>query len=381
MNANYRGYFDYASATPLAEDIVIAMSPYLRGKFYNPSALYQNAVDTRVDLENARAEVAGVLGVKRQEIIFSAGCTEANNLAVSGILSQHPSAKVLVSAIEHDSVYEVANKHAMVQVPVKSDGIVDIDQFTELLSGDIVLVSIMYANNEVGTVQPLREIGIVIEKERKRRGVGGLPLYFHTDAAQAANYLSLNVSGLRVDMMSLNGGKVYGPKGSGCLYVASSVPLSPLVFGGGQERGLRSGTENVMGIVGFAKALASAQAIYSSEADRLHELQKKLIKSLEEMGGTVNGSLKRRLPNNINVCLPGLENERVVLELDLKGFMISSGSACHAKSSTPSRVLEAMGLSDKEVLSSIRISMGRYTISDDVDNLRECISQLVAKNR
>lgn len=381
MNTGLKGYFDYASATPLSPDVATAMSPYLSENFYNPSALYKHAVDIKADIESARAKIAELLGVKRQEIIFTSGCTEANNLAVSGVLSQYPRAKVLVSAIEHDSIYEVARSHNMVELPVKNDGVIDLMQLAMLIDDETVLVSVMYANNEIGTVQPLRQIGNIIEKERKRRGGKGLPLYLHTDAAQAANFLSLNVSGLRVDMMSLNGGKMYGPKGSGCLYISSSIHLNPLVYGGGQERGLRSGTENVMGIIGLSTALASAQDLRTSEADRLGELQKKLIESLQKIGGVINGSRKSRLPNNINVCFPGVDNERLVLELDQKGFMISSGSACHARSGSPSRVLEAIGLPPESVRSSVRISMGKYTTSDDVDNLAKCIRQVVAKNR
>jgi len=381
MNTDYSGYFDYASATPMSKEVIEAMHPYLSARFHNPSAIYREASQVREDIDEARKQIAGVLGVKQQEIIFTSGCTEANNLAINGVMSKYPDAKVLVSSIEHDSVLEPASEYTVAQIPVTSDGIVDCRAFSQMLSDEVVLVSVMYANNEVGTIQPLRELGAIIEHERKRRGLKGLPLYFHTDAAQVVNYLSLNISGLRVDMMSLNSSKVYGPKGNGCLYVSSSVQINPLVRGGGQERGLRSGTENVMGIVGFAQALVAAQATHTIETIRLRELQIRLIEKIVSTGGLLNGSLKNRLPNNINVCFAGVDNERLVLELDSKGFMVSSGSACHAKSGISSKVLEALGLDQKGAKSSIRISMGKYTTKYDVDNLSSCLLQLVAKSR
>jgi cysteine desulfurase len=376
-----KGYFDYASATPLDEGVFDVMMPYYQDLFYNPSSFTAQSSVVRKDIDNARADVADSLGVKAQEIIFTSGCTEANNLAIHGVMSRNPQSKVLISAVEHDSIREIAHQFNYDVVPVRESGIVDLDKLERLLTDDVVLVSVMYANNEIGTIQPLREIGLLISEARKRRGTGGAPLYLHTDATQAANYLSLIASGLRVDMMSLNSGKIYGPKGVGCLFVAGSVVLNPLQYGGGQERGLRSGTENVAGIIGFSWALKQTQKMRVEESIRLKILQKNLIVGLEALGAKVNGTKNKRIPNNVNVHFPGIDNERLVLQLDAHGFMVSSGSACHAKSGTSSYSLQAIGLSQSDADSSIRITMGRGTTLEDVENLAETISQLVAKNR
>lgn len=375
------GYFDYAAATPVDPGVFDAMRPFFTDNFYNPSAMTRRAGSVKEKIEAARKEVAGILGVRAQEVIFTGGCTEANNLAIKGVMSLYPNGKVLVSAIEHDSVAEVAKECNHGFIPVDANGRVDLLQIERMLTDDVVLISVMYANNEIGAVQPLREVGRLVEVARKKRGSKGLPLFLHTDAAQASNYLNLKVDGLKVDMMSLNGGKMYGPKGSGCLFVGRSVELHPIFAGGGQERGLRSGTENVPAIIGFASALTRAQEMREIESERLAELRSLLYGGLEAAGGVVNGGIKDRLVNNINVRFAGVDNERLVFQLDELGYVVSSGSACHAKSSVASRTLQAIGLTEKEADSSIRISMGRGTTKEDVENIVKTIARLVAKNR
>lgn len=274
---------DYAAATPVDPEVVKVMSKYFTDEFYNPSATYLPAVKVRNELNRARSDVAEVLGAKANEIVFTAGATEANNLALFGVAGQFPGGNIIVSAIEHDSILRPAEELNTKIVPVTPQGIIDLVTLKDLIDDQTVLISIMYANNEIGTIQPLPKVAVIVKdivQDRSRRGVR-LPLYLHTDAAQAANYLDLHVSRLGVDLMSLNGGKIYGPKQSGVLFVSSKVKLKPQILGGGQERNLRSGTENVAGSIGFAQALWLSQARRHEEAERLIKLQKTFINELK----------------------------------------------------------------------------------------------------
>ena len=241
-------YLDYAAATPMDPEVLAAMRPYFTEQFYNPSATYLAAVGVRKDLEAARARIAQILGARPSEIIFTAGGTEANNLAIKGVLAQYPEGDMVVSAIEHESVLRTAHasKNEVREIPVTPAGMVGPDSVIKLVDDRTVLVSVMYANNEVGSVQPIHQIALALDEiKRERRKAGNdLPLYLHVDAAQAAAYLDLHVSRLGVDLMTLNAGKIYGPKQCGLLFMASHVRLSPQTLGGGQERGKRSGTEN-----------------------------------------------------------------------------------------------------------------------------------------
>lgn len=366
-------YLDYAAATPVDEQVLVAMQPYFARQFANPSANYEPARSALAALNQARSDVAGVLGAKSTEIIFTAGATEANNLALFGVTNAHQGAKVVTTAIEHESVIEPLKKLGTKVTFVKpeSDGIVDPDKIAAAIDDETVLVSVMYANNEVGTVQPVKKIAnhlVAIRKERARKGVK-TPLYFHSDAAQAANYLDMHVHRLGLDLMTINGGKIYGPKQSGALFVRSGVELEPLIYGGGQERGLRSGTENVAGAVGLAKALQLASELRHVENDRLsalnHEFAKKLAELVPDL--TINGSKKHRLPNNLHVTIPGQDNERLLMALDSRGIYAAAGSACSASNDEPSHVLTAMGLPDPDIRSSIRFSMGRQTTSAEFE--------------
>jgi cysteine desulfurase len=361
-------YLDYAAATPVDERVAAAMRPYFSDKFYNPSAMYLAARDVAKDLAAARGTVAHWLGARPSGIIFTAGGTEANNLAIQGIMRQHPDANVVVSAVEHESVLATAARFDHKIAVVDANGMVDVAKLAKLIDDKTVLVSVMYANNEVGTIQPIREIAQMIKRLRSER-TSGLPLYFHTDAAQAANYLDLHVARLGVDMMTLNGGKIYGPKQSGALFVKSGVELEPLIFGGGQERGVRSGTENVAAAIGFAKALELAQQSRHDESRRLQELQHYFFDQIEQAlpQAAINGSRRKRLPNNVHITIPGADNERLLIQLDEAGVMAAAGSACSASSEEPSHVLRAMGKSAAAARASLRFSMGRGTAKADID--------------
>ncbi len=373
-------YFDYAAATPVAAAVLQAMQPYFTDLFYNPSALYLPAQAVARDLQTARGRVAHWLGARPAEIIFTAGATEANNLAIHGVMSGQSGANIVVSAIEHDSVLAVAQQYDCHVAPVTPQGLVDVEALQAAIDENTALVSVMYANNEIGTIQPVRKVAALVEHIRKERRATGntRPLYLHTDAAQASNYLDLHAARLGVDLLSVNGGKIYGPKQSGALYVKAGLVLQPWLHGGGQERGLRSGTENVAACIGLAEALDLAQGSRHDEARRLQALQSKLYQKLTELLPelVINGSLKSRLPNNVHVTIPGSDNERVLIMLEERGILAAAGSACSASNEEPSHVLRAIGLSDVEAQASLRFTMGRATSSGDVEKLAVILQEV-----
>ncbi len=372
-------YLDYAAATPLAPEARKAMEPFFCRQFYNPSATYLAGRAASQSLEKARASIAQNLGARPAEIIFTAGATEANNLAVQGIMGSFPGGEVLVGAIEHESVLEPAKLFKHHLVPVSKQGIVDIAKLEKMISPKTVLVSIMMVNNELSSVQPISEISKILNRLSKLRGPKGLPLFLHSDAAQAPSYFDLHVSRLGVDLLTINGGKIYGPKQSGGLYVRAGVKLQPLILGGGQENGLRSGTENVAGAVGLAVAFDLAQSRRNAEAKRLAKLRQLFINGLEKniAGAAVNGSPKHSAPHIASVTFAGVDNERLMMELDERGIAAATGSACNASSDKPSQVLAAIGLSDKEARSSLRFSFGRGTSEDDIKYTLKTLSQLL----
>lgn len=375
-------YLDYAAATPVDDDVLTAMQPFFDANFHNPSALYGPAVEASRALEAARSDVAAVLGAKSSEIIFTAGGTEANNLAIHGVMQRYPEARVAVSAIEHDSVRMPARQWSPISFKVNEAGILEPETVALSVTDDTVLVSAMYANNEIGTVQPIRKIAAEIAEIRSERQKQGnkLPLYFHVDAAQAGNYLDMHVHRLGVDLMTINGGKLYGPKQTGVLFVRSGVSLKSIIQGGGQERGLRSGTENVAGAVGFAKALQKAVNLRHAETERLKALQKTFIDLLKKdfPKAAINGSLKYRLPNNVHVTFPGADNERILMALDMEGIYAAAGSACSASHEEPSHVLKEIGLPEKDIRASVRFSFGRQTTDKDVAMTIKALKRLLA---
>jgi cysteine desulfurase len=374
-------YLDYAAATPVDPGVLRAMKPYFADNFYNPSATYSAASNVQQALAAARSGVAHWLGARSSETIFTAGGTEANNLAIHGVMRQFPKGNIVISSIEHESVLAPAHAYDCRQVVVQPDGRLDLNDLRQKIDEHTVLVSVMYANNEIGTIQPIREIaGIIAAKRLERQSK---PLYFHTDACQAANYLDLHVARLGVDLMTINGGKIYGPKQSGALYVKAGVTLLPLIDGGGQERGLRSGTENVAGTIGLATALELVQSGRREEAVRLQALQQDFFKQLEAKlpQAAINGSRKWRLPNNVHVTLPGQDNERLLIQLDEAGIMAAAGSACSASNETPSHVLRALGLGDDDARASLRFTMGRATNASQLGSAISTLVRLASQKR
>lgn len=375
-------YFDYAAATPMSDKVLGVIKPYFQNLFYNPSAVYLDAQNVSSKISEARNDVAKILGVKASEIIFTAGGTESDNLAIQGVMSAFPGANCVISAVEHDAVTGPAKQFDHKIAPVDKSGLVNLPELENSIDENTVLVSVMYVNNEIGTIQPISEIARLISKIRSKRTKSGnsLPLYLHTDACQAANYLKLLVNSLGVDLMTLNGGKIYGPKQSGVLYIKTGVKLSPQILGGGQERGLRSGTENVPSIIGFAAALNEAQSMRESEFKRLSALRDQLIAQLEAKikGVVINGTKTQRVANNIHITIPGQDNERLMMALDEAGIMVATGSACSASADEPSHVLMAIGLKHKDARSSIRITLGRQTNEKSIKTLAQSLSSLVA---
>ena len=381
--ADIVNYFDYAAATPMLPEAIAVMEPFYSDAFYNPSALYLGARANRQELDTFRHMVASELGARPTEIIFTAGGTEANNLALVGVLQAFPGGHLVTTAIEHDSVLMPAARYPHTVVGVNAKGQVAVLDIVAAITDKTVLVSVMYANNEVGAIQPIKEIAQAIDAIKKRRKQEGnnTPLYFHTDACQASNYLDMQVSKLGVDMMTINGGKVYGPKQSGALYVKAGMQLEPLILGGGQEWGMRSGTENLAAIAGFATAWQKVRHNYHAEAKKTAELRDVVVATLEKAlpGCIANGPRgNHRLANNIHVTFNGVDNERLLMELDEQGYQIATGSACSASSDEPSHVLKAMGISDKAAQNSVRITLGRYSTNESVNKLCETIIKIVA---
>ncbi|HYH35951.1 MAG TPA: cysteine desulfurase family protein [Candidatus Saccharimonadales bacterium] len=372
-------YLDHAAATPTDPSVLQDMQPYFSEHFHNPSATYQAAREVRHALETARSRVAHWLGARPAEIVFTAGGTEGNNLAIHGIVRSFPNSNVVVSSVEHESVLEPAREYDCREAAVFPDGRVDLDDLRNKIDRNTVLVSVMYANNEIGTVQPIREIAKIIDEKRAERGARDAPLLFHTDACQAANYLDLHVARLGVDLMTVNGSKIYGPKQSGVLYVKGGVRIQPFIRGGGQERGLRSGTENVAAAVGLATALELVQSDRREETRRLQSLQQLFLQEIIEKFPrlTINGSQRFRLPNNVHLTFPGHDNERLLIRLDEAGILAAAGSACAADSGEPSHVLKAMGISDSDARASLRFTMGRGTTESMVGQTVRTVTQFL----
>ncbi len=375
-------YLDNAAATPMDGQVKKAMEPYLSDIFYNPSATYLGAKAVAKDIEQARGDIAHWLGCRPAEVVFTAGGTEANNLAIKGVMELYPKANLVVSSIEHESIIKPTELFKHKFASVKSDGLLDLSKLESLIDDDTVLVSIMYANNEIGTVQPILQIAKILKKIRENRKLSknDLPLYFHTDACQVPSYLDLHVSSLGVDLLTLNSGKIYGPKQCGALYAGKQVELIPQILGGGQERGLRSGTENPSNIMGFAKAFGLVQSKKTEEGQRLSELQSYFISELRSKIPSlkINGSISKRLPNNINITIPDQDNELMLMKLDELGIQCASGSACNASSQDISATLLAIGLSEKDVRSSLRFTMGKFTSKDDINYVVESLITILS---
>ncbi len=374
-------FLDYASTTPMSPFVRKAMEPYFSDQFYNPSALYLAAKDVKKSIEVARVEAALEFGVRPAELVFTAGSTEANNLALRGVMELHKGGHCIVSAIEHDSVLHTAGHYDYSILPVDRQGIAETAKLKSLITQNTVIVSVMLANNEVGSIQPLHEISKIIAEERAKRLKNGnfLPIYLHCDASQAYNYLQVLPHSLGTDLVVVGGSKIYGPKQTAVLFVKNGIKLASIITGGGQEWGLRGGTENVPGIIGLVAALKETAQQRNSELTRLKELQKfffeELYKNIPQV--IINGNIKHRLPNNIHVTIPGTDNERLIMQLDDAGILAAAGSACNASSEIPSHVLIAMGLSESAVRGSLRFSMGRATTKAEITNTVRSLANFV----
>jgi cysteine desulfurase len=377
-------YLDYAAATPLDKRVFAAMEPYLTETFYNPSAAYQAARVVRAEYEEARHRLAMVIGGRQSEIIMTAGATESVNIALHGVMKRY-GGTVVTTAIEHPAVLEAAKQFDHVIVKSTPVGSVVASSIAQAITDDTTLVSVGYANSELGTIQPLKDIAhhiSEVRQDRLRRGLNH-PIYFHTDASQAAGHLDLSVARLGVDLMTLNAGKCYGPKQVGLLWVRAEVLLTPFVYGGGQERGLRSGTENVAGTIGFATALTRVEKRRKTTTQQQSVLRDKLERALVEAipDLVVNGNVKKRLPNHLHISVPGLDGERALFALDERGVMVATGSACAANKGTRSRVLEAVGMSDEMADGSLRITLGDPTIEEEIDSAAQAIIEVVQQER
>ena len=374
-------YLDHAAATPLAGEVLDAMMPYLTERFENPSAPYARARAVRDELEASRATCAHLIGARADNLVFCAGATEATNLAFGCVSA---GGHVVVDAIEHESVLACAREHEHTLVGVDAAGRVSAERVAAAITPATELVSIELANGEIGTIQPVREIARVVEAERVRRLEAGetRPIWLHTDASQAAMTLSVSVSSLRVDLMTLSAAKIGGPKQVGALWAADGVRLAPVVVGGGQEGGLRSGTQNVAGAVGMARALELACERRREETTRLRGLRQGLERRLREAFPTMRvwgpTNEKMRLPQLLSVSFEGLEARRLVVALERRGVSVGTGSACAASKMRVSHVLAAIGATEAEATGSLRFSLGHASTAEELDYAAEQIIAAVA---
>lgn len=371
-------YLDYAAATPMDPEVLEAMLPYLTETFGNPSAPYAAARRAKRALEDARATLAHLIGARPDNVILTAGATEANNLALASA-----DGTIVTDAAEHESILLAAQVRDHAVVPVTPSGKVEPEAVARALTPKTELVSVELANGEVGTIQPVREISRAVAGERARRlGAGEMrPLWLHTDASQAVSTLSVNVSSLGVDLLTLSAAKIGGPKQVGLLWARDGIALRPIVRGGGQERGVRSGTENVAGVVAFAKALELAGARRKAEADRLrglrNDLQRQLVRAFP--WAVVSGPHKdgARLPQLLHISFPGVDARRLVILLEREGVSVGTGSACAASKMEESHVLEAMGVPARTASGSLRITLGPPTGPEDVAYAADAITRAV----
>jgi len=374
-------YLDHAATTPLKEEVLEAMLPYLKDIYGNPSSLHFFGREARKALDEAREKVALAIGAAPEEIIFTSGGTEANNLAIQGVaraLKSSGKKHIITSAVEHHAVLDTVsylgkNGFEVTFLPVDQYGMVDPEDVAESITDRTILVTIMAANNEIGTIEPFEEIGQIC----REKGV-----YFHTDAVQAIGHIPFNLKEQPIDMLSLSAHKFYGPKGVGALYVRKKTKIKQLLFGGAQEKKLRPGTENLAGIVGLGKAIELAVSDMEPKTSYLKALRDRLIKGLLEMEDVrLNGHPEKRLPGNVNVSVQYIEGESLLLGLDLKGIAASSGSACTSGSLDPSHVLMAIGLDHQTAHGSLRLSLGYDNTPEEIDYTIEAVKEVVERLR
>jgi len=385
-----RVYFDYNATTPVEPEVLDAMLPYFSGEFGNAASIHTPGQRARGAVETAREQVAALIGARAQEIVFTSGGTESDNHAVFGVVVQaflpvptsknpDPSPHIITTAIEHEAVLNACQALEKSGVRVtflaaNREGQIDLDELRQAVRPETVLITVMHANNELGTVQPLEEVGR-IAKERD--------IYFHTDAVQSAGKVPIEVNQLGVDLLSLSAHKFYGPKGIGALYIRGGTRLRQLLYGGHHQRGFRPGTENVAGIVGLGKAAEIARESLAADARRVSTLRDKLEQGLlaRVPHARVNGGASLRTPNTTNLVFPGIEGEALLIALDLKGLACSTGAACSSGAVEPSHVLTAIGLPPEEARASLRFSLGRHTAEQEIDFALQVVPSAVEQLR
>jgi cysteine desulfurase len=374
-----RIYLDHSATTKTDEIILEEMKPYFLEKYGNPGSLHSAGREAKEGLEKARRIIADFINGKSSEIIFTSGGTESDNLAIMGVAFANQNKKhIITSKIEHPAVLETCkylekNGWKVTWLNVDKEGLVNPKDVENAITNETVLVTIMHVNNEIGTIQPIEEIGKICKKKK---------VYFHTDAVQSYGKIPIDVKKLNVDLLSVSGHKLYGPKGIGFLYVNKDVNIKEIVHGGGHETGLRSGTENVAGVIGLAKATELAKSRMKFEPEKLKKLQSKLINELLKIPNTrLNGSREKRIYTNVNISFEGVEGEALLLRLDGKGICVSTGSACSSKSLEPSHVLTALGLPPEKAHGSLRITMGKDNTEEEIDYVIKTLNEIVGSLR
>lgn len=377
-----RIYMDYSAGTPVDPHVIDAMMPYLNSHFGNPSSIHALGQEAKQVLQNSREVVAKLINSETPEaIVFTSGATESNNLAIKGTAGRNKSRgnKILTSSVEHMSVVNpcklmIRNGFQVIFLPVDKFGVLDLEKLEAELDDQTILVSIVYANPEIGTIEPIKEISKIVHAKKA---------FLHVDATAACGQVPIDVQSENIDLLTMSSNDMYGPKGVGALYIKPGTTIEPVNQGGGQERGLRSGTENMPGIVGFAKAAEIAKNEMANESQRLTLLRNDLIKGLIEPipYSYLNGHPTQRLPNNVSVRYSFIEGESILLSLDIEGVYASSGSACAAKTLQPSHVLLALGLQPEDAHGSLMATLGRENTQEDVDKLRSLMPDIVKRLR
>lgn len=372
-------YFDYAASRPVREEVLKAMEPFFAKKHGNASSLHSFGQQAKKALEASRSAIAKRIGAEPDEIYFTSGGTEGNNWTLKGLSFANPAKKhIITSNIEHDCVLNASRwlekrGASLTYLPVSKDGLVNPNDARNAIRKDTLVVSIMHANNEIGTINDIEKIAKICKEK------GAL---FHTDACQSFTKVPVDVKRMNIDLMTINAHKIYGPQGVGALFIRKGIKIEPLLHGGGHERGLRSTTENIPGVVGFAKAAELGCAEMKSEMERQKKLRDYLVENILKIEDSwINGSMQHRIADNANFCFRGVEGESIVLHLDAKGVAASTGSACSSKSLEPSHVLLALGLKPEEAHGSLRLTMGIYTTKADVDYVIKVLPQIIENLR
>jgi cysteine desulfurase len=377
-----RIYMDYSAGKPVDSRVTEAMLPYFNLHYGNPSSVHTLGQEAKQALEKSRKAVASLINSEKPEdIVFTSGATESNNLAIRGIANRNKKLgnKIITSSIEHMSIVNpckllIRNGFQVAFLPVDNSGLLDLEKLKEELDDQTILVSIVYANPEIGTIEPIKEISKIVHKKK---------VFLHVDATAAAGQIPIDVQDENIDLLTLSSNDMYGPKGVGALYIKPGTTIEPINQGGGQERGLRSGTENISGIVGFAKAAEIAKQEMPNESKRLTALRNNLIEGLIEAvpDSYLNGHPTLRLPDNVSVRFSFIEGESILLSLDLMGVYASSGSACAAKTLQPSHVLLALGLRPEDAHGSLMLTLGKENVQEDVDKLKSIVPDIVKRLR